>query len=643
MKRRNLIYEISPRAFLARLAGTVLLVNVFVFLISGLSAYQSRGTYQEQARISTQNISNAIEQVLINKFDKIDLALRWAVDEVYERQTATGIDKHEAIEHLEQIHAQMPFIDVFRLVDNRGNMLFDAESGSKVNVIDRDYFIRLRDDPKAQLVISNPVVGRVTGKWTIFMARRINSPDGSFGGIVAAGIYLDTFYELFSKIKLGRYGAISLRGNDLGLIAHYPVLPGGASDVGKKDLSDSLKRILASGLDDVNYQAVALTDHIERTYYYNKLSKYPFHLIVGLATEEYLSNWRRDQAKNLIIAAVFLFCTLYAACLIYRDWKYGKQNLALLADSNQALIDQQAKLELAAQVFEQSRQPMLVTDPNGIIIRVNKYFTDATGFSPEEAIGKTPRILKSDKQDATFYTSLWRDLLENGEWSGEIWNRKKNGEGFACLLHISSVRDSSGKVLYYIGTNEDITEQKLATDKIYHLGHYDCLTGLPNRQLFNDRFTHAILKAERNGSQLAFMLLDLDDFKKVNDTLGHQAGDLLLQIVSERLVGCLRKIDTVARLGGDEFVILLEDLTEPPTVKRIAQMIIAAVMEPVILGDSRAHVGASIGVCIYPDDGSDASILFQNADAAMYHVKATGKNNCQYFSELTAQDPTQPA
>jgi len=636
-KQRRLIYTISPRLFLARLAGTVILVNLFVVLIVGLSAYQSRIHYQEQARIATRNISSALEQTIISNFEKTDLALSTLVDDIVDMQSSSGINERAINNHLKKMHVRMPFIDTIRYVDNKGNALLGT-SGFKVNISNRDYFIELQNNPNAQMVISKPVKGLITGKWTIHLARRINLPDGSFGGIISAGIFLDSFYKLFSTINLGEHGVISMRGKDIGIVTHYPTLPGGASEVGKKTISNELRSLIDAGQTEAPYTAIAGTDHLERTYYYKRLSKYPFHLIVGLSTKEYLSSWRHAQIKNGLIVALFFLCTLYAARLIYRDWETGKRNMAALEESNRMLLNQQIELELAAQVFEQSRQCMVITDPQGVILRVNGYFTEVTGYTPEEAIGKTPRVLKSNKHDAAFYESLWKRLVEDGEWMGEIWNRKKNGDGFACLLNISSVRDNAGRIVNYIGINEDITEQKLSSERIYNLAHYDILTGLPNRRLFNDRFSHAIQQAERHKRQLAILLLDLDNFKKVNDTLGHQAGDLLLQVVSERIVGCLRKLDSVARLGGDEFVILLEEINEAPGVKRIARKIIDAVSEPIILEGSRVHVGVSIGACIYPDDGSDAAILFKNADAAMYRAKAAGKNNCQFFdAEMALQ------
>jgi diguanylate cyclase (GGDEF)-like protein/PAS domain S-box-containing protein len=601
-----------------------------------MSAYQSKIHYQEQARIITRNISSALEQTIISNFDKTDLALISIIDDIIKIQSTPEIDAHAVNDLIKQMNLRMPFIDTIRFVDNRGNVLF-GKSATRTNISSRAYYIQLRDNPKSRMVISKPVKGLTTGKWTIHLARRINLPDGSFGGIVSAGIYLDSFYKLFSTINLGAHGIISMRDETLGIVTHYPTLPGGVSDVGKKTVSDELKFLINRGQTGASYTAVSGTDHVERTYYYKKLSEYPFHLIVGLSTNEYLSSWMHDQIKNGIIVAVFFLFTLYAARLIHRDWITGKQNMAELEDSNKLLFNQKLELELAAQVFEQSRQCMVITDPEGVILRINKYFTEVTGYTPEEAIGKTPRVLKSNKHDTAFYESLWKRLIEDGEWMGEIWNRKKNGDGFACLLNISSVRDTSGKILNYIGINEDITEQKLSSERIYHLAHYDILTGLPNRRLFNDRFSHALQQAERHKKLLAILLLDLDNFKKVNDTLGHQAGDMLLQMVSERIINCLRKLDTVARLGGDEFVILLEDINEAIDVKRISQKIIDAVSEPIMLEGSRTHIGVSIGACVFPEDGLDIMTLFKNADTAMYRAKGAGKNRCQFFDADMAQ------
>jgi diguanylate cyclase (GGDEF)-like protein/PAS domain S-box-containing protein len=302
------------------------------------------------------------------------------------------------------------------------------------------------------------------------------------------------------------------------------------------------------------------------------------------------------------------------------------------------LVAQKLELELAAHVFEQSQQSIVITDRDGTILRVNRYFTELTGYLPEEAIGNTPRVLKSQRHDSEFYQELWRSLLEEGKWRGEIWNRKKNGDGFAALLTISSVRDAGGEVIYYIGVIEDITEQKLSSERIYHLAHFDVLTNLPNRRLFNDRLVLSMRQAERYGSRFAVLFLDLDNFKGVNDTLGHHAGDLLLQAVAQRLLDSLRKIDAVARFGGDEFAIMLEEVKDPADIKRVAQKMIEAVSAPVDLEGTEVQIGVSIGVSIYPTDGDSIEELFKNADTAMYRAKSLGKNRCQFFdAEMTVQ------
>jgi diguanylate cyclase (GGDEF)-like protein/PAS domain S-box-containing protein len=322
--------------------------------------------------------------------------------------------------------------------------------------------------------------------------------------------------------------------------------------------------------------------------------------------------------------------TAKQAALLSSEQRYER-----LVNSLDGIVWEQIRtlqeMELAAYVFEQSKQAIVITDLEGTILRVNGYFTELTGYTAEEATGKTPRILKSQRQDDAFYAELWKGLREKGEWSGEIWNRKKNGDGFAAMLNITSVRNEVGTILYYIGINQDITQQKLSSERIYHLAHYDILTDLANRQNFNDRLNLALRQAERSGRQLAILFLDLDDFKKVNDILGHHAGDLLLQEVAQRLLGCVRNTDPVARLGGDEFAILLEDIDQPDHVERVVQKIIPAISAPLELEGMTVSVGVSIGISIYPGDGSDIVSLCKNADMAMYRAKAMGKNCCQFF------------
>lgn len=307
-----------------------------------------------------------------------------------------------------------------------------------------------------------------------------------------------------------------------------------------------------------------------------------------------------------------------------------------LADSLQKSVAEvkegQEQLKLSAQVFVNSMEAIVITDIENNIIQVNKAFTDITGYLPEDAIGKNPRILKSGQHDPDFYRAMWETLLTTGSWQGEVMDRRKNGEVYPKWLSITVVRNEKGEVSNFIALFSDITERKASYERIQHLAHFDALTNLPNRALLNDHIDLAIAAAKRTDTQLAIAFLDLDRFKIVNDSLGHHAGDLLLKIVSERLKNCIREVDTVARLGGDEFVILLSSISEPNDAARVAQKVIDAIAIPFMLGEDEANIGTSIGIVIYPDNGLDRLTLVKNADAAMYHAKESGRNNFQFFS-----------
>ncbi|OSM01841.1 EAL domain-containing protein [Magnetofaba australis] len=295
-------------------------------------------------------------------------------------------------------------------------------------------------------------------------------------------------------------------------------------------------------------------------------------------------------------------------------------------------------LLLSSHVFEYSQEAMLVTDSQARILSVNSAFTRHTGFSEEEAVGRTPSLLKSDHHDPMFYAQMWQELLTNGSWQGEIWNRRKGGEVFAAWETIVMVRNPQGEITHFIGAFTDITEKKQWEERIHHLAHFDVLTELPNRALFNDRLEHALAGAKRENRRMALMFLDLDGFKRVNDSLGHAHGDLLLQEVSCRLTRCVRNADTLARLGGDEFVVLLEHVQEEGDVRLVAEKVLRALREPVILdGRHEVFVSGSLGVALYPDDGNDVRALLKNADTAMYQAKDSGKD-CIVFYQPEMSD-----
>ncbi len=296
----------------------------------------------------------------------------------------------------------------------------------------------------------------------------------------------------------------------------------------------------------------------------------------------------------------------------------------------------QRDLKQAAVVFEGTSEGIIITDSRHRIIAVNSAFTHITGYSLQEVRGKNPSILQSGRHDQAFYQAMWQSLNETGQWQGELWNRRKNGEIFPELLTVNVVTDKDGQTTHHVGIFSDISRIKETEYKLSHLAHHDPLTGLPNRLLFHDRLEQAILRAQREGSQAAILFLDLDRFKNINDSMGHAKGDMLLQQVAERLKEALRAEDTIARLGGDEFVLIVEALKSQEGVAAVAKHILALFNEPFCLEEQEVFINASIGISFYPGDGKDAQTLVRNADAAMYRAKAEGRNNYQlYTRDLT--------
>src|SRR5208282_876727 len=295
----------------------------------------------------------------------------------------------------------------------------------------------------------------------------------------------------------------------------------------------------------------------------------------------------------------------------------------------------ESELRIAATAFE-SHEGMTITDANGTILRVNNAFTEITGYSAEEVIGKNPRMLSSGKHDKAFYSDMWECINRTGIWDGEIWNKRKNGEVYPEYLTITAVKNPEGIVANYVATLTDITLSREAADEIKHLAFYDTLTRLPNRRLLLDRLQQALSSSSRSGRVGALLFIDLDDFKALNDTLGHDMGDLLLKQVAQRLESCVREGDTVARLGGDEFVVMLEDLSEhafdaASQTEAIGEKILATINQPYQLAEHTYRNSSSIGITLFNNNLQTVSELMKQADIAMYQSKKAGRNTLRFF------------
>ncbi|MBI1890869.1 MAG: EAL domain-containing protein [Burkholderiales bacterium] len=293
------------------------------------------------------------------------------------------------------------------------------------------------------------------------------------------------------------------------------------------------------------------------------------------------------------------------------------------------------ELRISATAFE-SQEAIVITDANNCILRVNRAFSETTGYASQDVIGKTPDLWKSGRHDASFYSAIHESVRLSGAWQGEVWDRRKNGEIYPNWTTITAVKKGDGEVTHYVATQTDITQRKSAEEEIRHLAFYDPLTQLPNRRLLMDRLRHALSSSSRSGREGALMFIDLDNFKILNDTLGHDHGDELLRQVADRLPLCVRDSDTVARLGGDEFVVMLEELSSNPKeaaiqAETVGEKILAGLNKPYNLIRQKFHCTPSIGVALFADHKNSIEEVMKRADLAMYQAKAAGRNCVRFF------------
>ncbi|MDT8448021.1 MAG: EAL domain-containing protein [bacterium] len=383
-----------------------------------------------------------------------------------------------------------------------------------------------------------------------------------------------------------------------------------------------------------------------------------FYRLLRLNPEDTKPSWERlldsvypedrTRARNLLATSLegkrrfkdewrFLVGVQQRIMSLHGDLKFDEQgNPQRLLISLQDVTSTRENLQrvtLLAKVFDSAQEAVVITDPQNNIVEVNPAHERITGYAKRESIGQNPKMFASGRHDREFYQQMWQTLAQKGRWEGEIWDRRKNGELYPKHLMIHTFFDENSHQTYYVGIFSDITTQKLTEEKLRRAAFYDALTGLPNRANLSEELYRAIPYADRKGQQMALLFLDLDDFKHVNDSLGHLTGDKLLCQVAERLSAGRRKSDLVARLGGDEFVLLLKDLSTPEAAAQVADDLNRRLQDPFEIDDHELYSGASIGVALFPRDGRTLVDLMKNGDTAMYEAKRRGKGKYAFFSD----------
>ena len=508
--------------------------------------------------------------------------------------------------HLERT----PGLDALAITDAAGRVIAStvADGGEK-NVGDSAYFRLLRGGVRDAPVISQALKGRIGGEWNIAMARRMTAADGRFGGALIAEIGVEShFGGYFRSLAISPTTASALIDENrrvmmhlphdemlLGRYVHFPIGDGGGTG---GSIGAGIRWTPSITVHEGEQRLALLFD----------LADYPLSLGISERREVILQPWHAMRAKSVL----FLVLLFTAGGLLTR-------RLFLAARD-------ETRMRLAASVFAHAREGILMTEPDSTIIDCNPRLEEMTGYRRDEIIGQTPRLFSSQRHGASFYRQLWEVLQHTDNWRGEMWNRKKSGELYAQQASISAVRDDTGRLTHYVGLFTDITPLKHQADALREQANHDPLTRLPNRALLRERLQQALHRAQRQQGRVALCYVDLDEFKPINDSLGHAAGDRVLIEIAHRLRSGLRGGDTAARIGGDEFVVVLNNLADTDECRQAVERLLAALTEPIPIEGRMLKVSASIGVALYPRDADSVDDLLALADEAMYEAKRAGRN-----------------
>ncbi len=617
------------RLWLAVLALNLVLIGFVVWALQ-----QSRQQFEQIAAVTADNLSSLMEHDIAASIRVIDLALQNLALAIEQRDPLrAGAAADNALNALlGQKLKQLPELDGLRVVDARGLLTHgtNVNPQSRLSIRDRDYFVLLRDQPETGLVISGPLQGRITGKWVINFSRALRHRDGSFAGVVQGSVPLSHFIEQFIPLQVGSKGSFTLFDRGFRLVVRHPTPAGVTDAVGMPFGSPELRGLVGSGRSSGIYKARSIIDNIERISSFRLIPGTQFYLVLGMAADDYLIGWQEEKYKALTVILLFMLTSLMVSYLIQRAWH--SQSTAVRA-LEQAYRTLEAEKQLNQIIIRSSPFAIYTRDRRGLVTAWNPAAEKLFGWRADQTLGKSLLSVPAGKERETMEL---RDRVLAGESiiDFEVQRQKQDGTLFDLSTTLAPLRDASGEVTGYLAIAADITARKSAEKQIEFLAYRDVLTGLPNRLLLQDRFSQATAHADRSRSKVALLFLDLDNFKTINDSLGHAVGDALLREIASRLGLCVRETDTISRQGGDEFLIVLSDLAGNEAIPPVLLKIREHLQTPFVCDGHELTTSASIGVALYPDDGRDFETLLKKADTAMYRAKDAGRNHYRFFDEL---------
>lgn len=617
----------NRKTVLLALIATVLALNVFV---AGLLAYALSAAKERkelEVRTTVENMALLLDQSVSASVREIELLLRemqiHLERELRQRQT---LDRDEINARIAAHQDWLTQTAEIRVTDASGTVVFGHGVGpdTQVTYADRSFFIahRAQDDDRTQA--SKLVYGRIADTWITVFSRRYNAPDGSFAGVVTAAVPVAYFQELLSGLKLGPHGIALIRDLDKVMIARWPALDTPAGEVGSRGGSQELSDIVASGVQAQSFYSARTADGVTRINAYRKLERMPAFVVLGWGEKDYLAQWQHDVRKAVVLWALFLGVTALAGWLLWR-----------LVNANER-ANQRSRI-----LLQNASDGIHIIDGEGKVIEASDAFCRMLGRTHADVIGMNVAQWDAYFSEQALKEGLARLLASSEVHTFESVYRRKDGSVLPVEISVFAIEVDGTTVLF--NSARDISARKSSEAAVRRLAYFDPLTDLPNRRLLMERLEVALEACVRDRRKGALLFIDLDNFKAVNDTVGHDEGDRLLEQVAGILGHCVRKDDTVARLGGDEFVVMLEDLSADAVeatrdAEAIGNKILQALHKRFELGSSEHRVSASVGVALFGDHpGEPVEEPLKRADMAMYQAKLAGRNAlCLFEPQMQA-------
>jgi len=597
--------------------------NIAVFSLSGYSLYRSRLQYESRAETLTQNAANAAAKNVTNNIEKIDLALLDVVDELERQAAGNGIESKAMTTFLARHELRLPESEAIRVVNASGQVILGGAAilEQQTDWVNCDCFYYHRDPANSGMQIGMPFLDHASNLHLINFTRRYNDKDGSFAGIVAATVIVDNITLLLSDFDLGPHGTIYIRDSLLALVTRFPPIPNQpAGQIGNRIVSQAGRMAIGSGVEAATYHADA-ADGFERIYSFRRVQRAPLIVNAGMAREDYLAGWTDDVYETFATLLLFSLLSLLSTGALFR----------LLNTINREDLKNRMYLKCASDGIQ------IANARENRVVEVNDRLCEILGYVRDEMlamklsewiVGWTPEVL---------YQEILPKLVASSAPSTvETRLRRKDGAVIDVEINVSSFYLEDTQYVY--ASYRDIGERKQAEEKIWSLAYFDPLTDLPNRRLLMDRLSQALISSDRSQEYGAMMILDLDNFKALNDTQGHDVGDGVLIEVARLVSACVRKEDTVARLGGDEYVVLIENLgRNEVSASNQAEQIAEKIRETLnraclTTSDGKIYRStASIGMTLFLGQSDSTDDLLKQADVALYQAKGAGRDAIRFF------------